>query len=319
MPVAATWLLADAFAPKFVWRTSRALVRDTINGKPKDSQPLRRHDGDPFQQLGFRQHAETDGGDLSGEGLDEVDGRDLAHLQRGGDAVVAARIREAGHRATVHADRHHLDAVARLKRFQRRREGVAVGAVAAEEEEQHMVAAQCPDGLGALRHLLLLEHLQRLGVDRPALQGRIEFGCRPGHPLRDIGEGRGPRDHPGFQLHVAADVGLGRPHDGDVAGFFERPLQPLEFDDLGWLDERRLHCRGSGFGRRDRAVMRVRFRVFVEVPAPPGVGPVGRGRGLRAGRWRAQDGQHQRADQQGVFHDGRLMTATLAAGRRGSS
>jgi hypothetical protein len=41
-----------------------------------------RDDGDPFHQLRFRQHAEADGRDLSGEGLGEVDGRDLGDLER---------------------------------------------------------------------------------------------------------------------------------------------------------------------------------------------------------------------------------------------
>jgi hypothetical protein len=194
-----------------------------------------RDDGDPFHQLRFRQHAEADRRDLSGEGLGEVDGRDLGDLERGRNAVVAPRVREAGHRPAIDADRHHADAVACLERFQRRREGMAVGTVAAEEEEQHMVASQRTDRLAALGHLQLVEDLQCLGVDGAALQGRIQLGRGPGDALGDVGEGGGARHHLGLELHVATHVRFGRPHDGDVPGLLERLLQALELDDLGRL------------------------------------------------------------------------------------
>jgi hypothetical protein len=53
---------------------------------------------------------------------------------------------------------------------------MAVRAVRAVEEEQHVVLAQFGNGTGAIHQLGLLEHLQRLGVDRPTLQRRIERG-----------------------------------------------------------------------------------------------------------------------------------------------
>jgi hypothetical protein len=116
--------------------------------------------------------------------------------------------REARHRAAVHAHGHHLDAVAGLEGLQRRREGVAVGAVAAEEEEQHVVAAQLGDrGLERSVRLLLVEHLQRLRVDRAALQRRVELGRGPGHALRHVGEVGGAVHHLHLQLHVAPHVG----------------------------------------------------------------------------------------------------------------
>jgi hypothetical protein len=107
-----------------------------------DSACGRGDDGDALQQLGFRQHAEADRGDLSGEGLGQENGGYLGDLQGGRNAVVRARIGETRHRAAIDADGHHLDAMARLEGFQRRCEGVAVRAVGAVEEEQHMILAQ---------------------------------------------------------------------------------------------------------------------------------------------------------------------------------
>ena len=79
-----------------------------------------------------------------------------------------------------------------------------------------------------VRELLLLEDLQRLRPDRSALQRRIKLGCGPGHPLGHICKIRGPLDHLGFEFHVAAHIGLGRLHDGDVAGLLHGFLQAFE-------------------------------------------------------------------------------------------
>jgi hypothetical protein len=148
---------------------------------------------------------------------------DLGHAKRDGRAVVAARGRETRQGAAVEADGFDADAVAYLKRFQCRREGVAIGAVAAEEEQQHMVATQLGDRARAITDLLGLEDFQRLGVDRASLQRGIELGRGPGDPLRHVGEGRSLGDDLGLQFHVAPHVGLGRPHHRDAA----QVLNPL--------------------------------------------------------------------------------------------
>jgi len=100
------------------------------------------HRGDALQQFGFRQHAKANGCDLPGVGLGQENRRYLSDLQGVGDAVVGSGICKARHGAAIHADGHHLDAVARLESRQRGGEGVAVRAVTAEEKEQDVVLAQ---------------------------------------------------------------------------------------------------------------------------------------------------------------------------------
>ena len=218
-----------------------------------------------------------------------------------------------------------------LERLQGGREGVAVRAIAAVEEDEHVVAAQRGDRGGAVGPLLAFEDFQRLGVDGPALQCRIELGRGPGHALRHIGEVGCTVHHLHLQLQVAPHVGLGRPHDRDVAQVFEGLLQPLEFHQLGRAGR---ICR-FGWPCRDglRAWRRglLQRRVFVEVPAAPAVGPVGAGLDLPSGRGcflgrgrdqrhcQCQDRQQPQVRVSGAAHHGVLTAATSAAGRRGSS
>ena len=211
---------------------------------------------------------------------------------------------------------------------------MAVGAVAAEEEEQDMVAAQGADGLAAPGRLKLVEHLQSLRVHRASLERGVELGAGPCDALRHVGEGGCARHHLGLQLHVAAHVGFGRPHDGDVPALLEGLLQALELDDLGGLCGQTPGCSGGArcrcglprcgsrwFGRRD-------LRLLVEVPAAPVVGPVRPSGVLRLRKGNRPAAEHDnKAECESSLargraarrHGRRLTTATAAAGRRGSS
>jgi hypothetical protein len=188
--------------------------------------------GDALKQLGFREHAEADGGDLSGEGLSQKNGGYLADLQGGGNAVVRAGIGETRQRTAVHADGDDLDAVTGLEGCQRRCEGMAIRAVRAVEEEQHVILAQIGNGARAIHQFGLVEDFKGLGIDWAALQGWVELRCGPGHALCDIGEVGGAGDDLGLQFHVAPDIGFAGSHDGDIARLFQGFLEVFEFDQL---------------------------------------------------------------------------------------
>ena len=169
---------------------------------------------------------------MPGVGLGQKHRWHLGDLQGVGDAVVGSGICKARHGAAIHADGHHLDAVARLESRQRGGEGVAVRAVTAEEKEQDVVLAQRGDRLGSAEQLVPVEHLQRLGVDWAAMYGGVQLRCGPGDALGDVGEVGRSGHNLGLQFHVAAHIGLGRPHDRNVAVGLDSLLQSLEFDQL---------------------------------------------------------------------------------------
>src|SRR5262245_34275298 len=99
-----------------------------------------RDDGEPLQQLRLREHARTERRYRSAKGLRQEQRGHLRHVQRPRDAVVAAESGELRQARSIDADRDDLDAVARLEGPKDRTEGVAIGTVAAEEEEEHVVA-----------------------------------------------------------------------------------------------------------------------------------------------------------------------------------
>jgi hypothetical protein len=123
---------------------------------------------------------------------------------------------------------------------------MAVRTVRAVEEEQHVILAQVGNGARTIHQLGLVEDFQRLGIDRAALQGRVELRRGPGDALRDVGEIGGAGDDLGLQFHVAPDIGFARSHDGDVARLLQRFLEAFEFDQFRC--PRGLSGRRSGCG-----------------------------------------------------------------------
>jgi hypothetical protein len=129
---------------------------------------------------------------------------------------------------------------------------MAVRAVASKEKEQHMVFAQCGDGLGPLGQLVPVEDFQRPGIDRATLLRGVQLWRGPGDVLGDIREVGSSGHHLGFQFHVAAHIGFGGPHDGDVAVGLDRLLEAFELHQFGrfaWqLRRSRYRWRGRNGG-----------------------------------------------------------------------
>jgi hypothetical protein len=137
------------------------------------------------------------------------------------------------------------------------------------EHEQKTFLGRDP----AQRRLALgiAHHVVDLGAaldERPAGVG-VERGPPEQHPLPDIGEGAGAGGHLGIDLHIGADILLGRVEHRPVLELFDAGAERHHL--LGRRHRRRRL--GRGFGRRcgrfpgRRRGRLLRRRVATEMPA----------------------------------------------------
>ncbi len=199
----------------------------------------------PFQQLGLRQHAIPERGDDVGAWRGQKERRHLGHIERGGNAIVDARPRKFRQRAAVQRDREHREPELLLEALEQRGELLAVRAIAAKEEEQHVRARQLLRGADLRRLLLPVVDFERRRVDR-AFQGEVELRRGPHHFLPRVGKGRGAADGLRLQREIGPHIGVGGVHVSDGERLFESGLEGFVRDDLrglggGCRSHRRLH------------------------------------------------------------------------------